>query len=266
MSSPINDPSLWQHLLPRPAVDGHKYHRGYAAVLAAPELTGATRLAVTACNRIGAGLVSVIAEQRSDVYRTSLPADIMVQEKIPEKTSVCLGGSGGIVPSHLDYLLRGQSLKARIFDADAMPTPQQFKWLDHNCILTPHFGEFQRAFGNNSKNSDDGEDIEHLTEAARDASRRSGAVLVLKLPKTVIAHPDGRTIVNHHTSPYLAKAGTGDVLAGLICGLVAQSMPPFEASAAAVWIHGEAALRFGPGLIASDIAGQVPGILQDLLD
>ena len=100
---------------------------------------------------------------------------------------------------------------------------------------------------------------------AFEAAKACGAIVVLKGFKTIIAAPNGRIIVNSHASPYLAKAGTGDVLAGMITGLIAQGMPGFEASCAAVWIHGEAALRFGPGLIASDISGLVPEILKELM-
>lgn len=263
----INDPSLWQKDLPHPAFDGHKYDRGYAAILAAPDLTGATRLAAAACSRIGAGLVSVVAASRADVYRVSLPADIMVHADLPAKASVMLGGCGGISNEHLALMLRSGALKARVFDADALPAPEQFHQLDARCILTPHFGEFERIFGGlggNDSGSGNASDTD-LMEAALGAARRSGSVVVLKSPHTVIAHPDGRCIVNHHASPYLAKAGTGDVLAGIVCGLVSQSMAPFEACAAAVWIHGEAARRFGPGLIAGDIAGLLPAILRDLL-
>ena len=97
------------------------------------------------------------------------------------------------------------------------------------------------------------------------ASQTTGSTIVHKSPKTLIASPDGRVAINNHASPYLAKAGTGDVLAGLITGLVAQDMPDFEAACAAVWIHGEAGSRFGPGLIASDLPEMIPEILKDIL-
>lgn len=251
-----NGPDLWAAHLPRPAMDGHKYHRGYAAIFAASELTGATRLAATACSRIGCGLVSVVAQTRGDVYRSSLPPDIMVHDQVPEKASVLLGGPGGITPEQAIVLLAAPDLQARVFDAGAIPSRAQFNQLDATCILTPHIGEFERAFGA----------LDGGAEAsARRVSIESGAIVVLKSSQTVVAAPDGRAIVNCHTSPYLAKAGTGDVLAGLISGLVAQGMPPFEACSAAVWIHGEAGIRIGPGLIAGDIADIIPRILHDLL-
>ena len=256
MSAIKNHPDLWRAALPVPRPDGHKYHRGYVGIYGAPGLTGATRLAATSCNRVGAGLVSVVADQNADLYRICLPADLMVHSGLPDKADVALGGSGGICKPHLNALLQASHLKARVFDADALPDGMDLDQLNQRCILTPHRGEFERVFG------PVGED---LATAARQAAIRSGAIIVLKAPQTIIASPRGELVWNEHSSPYLAKAGTGDVLAGLIAGLAAQNMSHFSAACAAVWIHGEAAMRFGPGLIASDIADLVPGILHDLL-
>ena len=251
-----NQIEKWLPALPRPTDRSNKYDRGYVAIYAAPHLTGATRLAATACNRIGAGLVGVVASSRADVYRTCLPPDIMVNEQLPSKASVALGGSGGIEPQHFEELLRASHMEARVFDADALPGREHFHNLDSTCILTPHHGEFERAFG----------PIEANPElAAHGAARASGAIVVLKSSRTIIASPDGSLIANTHASPYLAKAGTGDVLAGLIAGLAGQGMVPLSACCAAVWIHGEAGLGIGPGLVASDIPGRVPSILKTLL-
>ncbi len=252
----VNHPDLWKSALPAPGRDANKYHRGYVGIYAAPQLTGATRLAASACSRIGAGLVSVVAPANGDIYRCSLPADIMVQSTGPTKMDVGLGGSGGISQQHHEELLAATNLKARIFDADGLPAQNLFAQLDINCILTPHFGEFERIFG--------AIEADHISAAQR-AAVVCGAIVVLKSADTVIASPDGQLVCNNHASPYLAKAGTGDVLAGLIAGLVAQNMPHFQACCAAVWIHGEAAIQIGPGLVASDIADRIPGILADLL-
>lgn len=124
-------------------------------------------------------------------------------------------------------------------------------------ILTPHEGEFERLFPGQLKDKG-------RLAAAREAARRSGAVVLLKGAETVIAHPDGRAILNRHASPFLATAGSGDTLAGLIGGLLAQGMSTFDAAPAAAWIHGEAARRFGPGLTAEDLPGEIPPILADL--
>ena len=242
--------------VPIPTAHGHKYHRGYAAIFGAPELTGATRLAAAACNRIGAGLVTVVAKKRAEFYRCCLQPDIMVHNVLPEGATVALAGPGGVAKAHLESLLQNRALQVRIFDAGALPKRKDFSLLDDRCILTPHHGEFEAAFG--PINGDD-------ETAARRAAEQSGAIIVLKSARTIVADPVGRLVLSTHTNPYLAKAGTGDVLAGMIAGLVAQKMPAFDACCAAVWMHGEAGIRLGPGLIASDIPEAIPKILRDLL-
>ncbi|MCI5061155.1 MAG: NAD(P)H-hydrate dehydratase [Alphaproteobacteria bacterium] len=257
-----NSPDLWLSSFPVPADDGHKYDRGHAVIFGAPELSGATRLAAQAASRMGGGLVSVIAPQACyDLYRTVLPPDIMVRAELTQKPKgnlVFLGGSGGIEEVHHQFLLNNEFGAARVFDADALldANRDNFEKFDQNCVLTPHMGEFERVFpdlaGDNAKK-------------AAQAAQLSGAILVLKGPQTVIATPDGRLVENDHASPYLAKAGSGDVLAGMIAGLIAQGVSPFDAACAGVWIHGEAGQRIGPGLIAGDITARIPEILRDLL-
>ena len=252
-----NSPELWQGLLPRPRVDGHKYHRGHAAIFAAPELTGATRLAAVACSRVGAGLVTVVAPDNADIYRTTLPEDIMIRETVSDKVTVAVAGSGGISKSNFDQLLKSRpNIREWVLDADLLNAEHLQKFPKQKTILTPHVGEFERMFGPIEKTA---------AEAVVRASRETETIIVLKSSRTLVADWNGRLVVNNHTSPYLAKAGTGDVLAGMITGLVAQGMPFFEAASAAVWMHGEAGLRIGPGLIAGDIPETIPGILTDLL-
>jgi ADP-dependent NAD(P)H-hydrate dehydratase / NAD(P)H-hydrate epimerase len=146
-----------------------------------------------------------------------------------------------------------------VLDADALTsfadsTGMLFEALQGDCVLTPHDGEFSRLF----------DPAGSRTDRAVSAARQSGATIVLKGRETVIAAPDGRTIINRNAPPTLATAGSGDVLAGIICGLMAQGVDAFAASAAGVWIHGAAASKFGPGLIADDLSDLLPGVLAGL--
>ena len=260
MAEPIlNTPELWLSDYPTPKPDDHKYRRGHAVIFAAPELTGATRLAAEACSRIGAGLVSVLAAVREDVFRATLPADIMVRKaKLVDlrNASAALIGPGGFDPTALLDLNAKPTIRTLVVDADAIEHTEELSKGAAHLIVTPHEGELSRHFS---------ELTGSRQERAIGAARMLGAVVVLKGHHTLIASPGGRLIENRHASPYLAKAGTGDVLAGLITGIVAQGMDPLMASAAAVWIHGDAALRFGPGLVASDLESQIPAVLKDML-
>lgn len=248
-----NTPDLWRAALKPPMQDTHKYDRGLALVYGAPALTGATRLAASSSARMGAGLVTVLAPPSiSNVYRTSLPAHIMVREDLDwfdARVTVRLYGPGGIA----------QGVKIRldrpaVLDADALRCLPEI--LNDRCVLAPHEGEFERAFPDLAGSR---------TERAMLAARKTGAIIVLKGAETVIAHPDGRCVVNTHASPYLATAGSGDVLAGMIAGLCAQGVAPYEAACAAVWMHGDAALKFGAGLVASDLIDFIPVSLKEVL-
>lgn len=242
-----NVPGLWASKLPHPKPDDHKYTRGLAFIYGAPELTGATRLAAESCAKMGAGMVTVLSPPGVlDVYRTSLPSHIVVRKGLQwwdERVRAVLYGPGGVakIPPLRDV--------PTVIDADGLARLP--KKLHERCILTPHEGEFTRAFPGITGMRE---------ERAAEAARQTGAIVVLKGAETLIAHPDGRLAINRHASPYLATAGAGDVLAGMITGLLAQGMAPFWAACAAVWMHGDAGGKLGAGLVASDLPGVLPAV------
>lgn len=254
-----NSVDLWLDDFPQLNAHANKYDRGHALILAAPELTGATRLAASACSRIGSGLVTVLTEDLLSEYRVSLPPDIMVRECTLEEVSrvnVVLGGPGGISPAHFSALVENRLGVRRVIDADALDPDLLNYDFDHNTVLTPHDGEFERMFGRLG-----GTRMEQTVKAAQ----RLDCIIVRKGPKTIISHPDGRAVINDIPNPFLAKAGTGDVLAGIIAGLVAQGMESFKAAQAAVWIHSDAGEKIGPGLTSVDIEYAFPEILRELV-
>lgn len=256
-----NKVELWRDDLPVPSPFGNKYDRGHAVIIGAPELTGATRLAASSCARVGAGLVTVAAQEASTIYRSSLPPEIMVRDDnytALRAPAVILAGCGGVSPQIFRTLRTRFTDCFWVLDAEAIMaalSQAQGERLG-KMVITPHQGEFDRSFPKISGSR---------VEQAHKVAKSFNSMVILKGPRTVIASPDGRIVVNVHASPYLASAGTGDVLAGLLAGLIAQAMPPFEACCAAVWIHGDAARRFGPGMVTSDIPNLVPSILGDIL-
>ena len=270
-----NDPAAWLESYPWPSPAGHKYDRGHALVVGGAGATsGAARLAARGALRIGAGLVTVAAPQASlDVYAAQLTAVMIAPlEKLDEqlndkrKNAVLIGpgcGVGSDTRQQVSDILAAK--RACVLDADALTsyenTPNQlFDELHSDTILTPHEGEFRRLFGQH----DDGDGNGSKVHRARAAASQSGAVVVLKGGDTVIAAPDGRAAINANAPAELATAGAGDVLAGFALGLLAQGMKSFEAACAAVWLHGAAARRFGPGLIAEDLSEELPAELAGL--
>ena len=253
-----NYPGLWLQNYPRKAPQGHKYDAGMAIIYGAPQLTGATRLAAEACARIGAGLTTVIAPAGTmDVYRTSLPAHIMVradEEKedarnaghVSARVGARLYGPGGLAASS-DFTTDIPT----VLDAEALRVLPRTP-LGPHYVLTPHEGEFAKAFPELR-----GERVAR----AQEASTLTGAVIVLKGAETIVAAPERDVVINHNAPPSLATAGSGDVLAGMITGLMAQGMEPFDAACAGVWIHGACARAFGPGLVSSDLIAMIPGVL-----
>ncbi len=271
-----NTPLLWRSRFPEICMEGHKYNRGHVvAVSGGPSHTGAARLAARGALRAGAGLVTVACPKASllvnaahlttemvQAFDGPLGLDEMLQDR--RKNAIVIGpgcGVGARTASLVRTVLRAQC--AAVLDADALTSfagaPQTlFELMHDRVVLTPHEGEFERLFAGLIRQAP------HRLEAARQAAGESGAVIVLKGPDTVIAAPGGRAAINANAPPFLATAGSGDVLAGIITGLAAQGMPAFEAASAGVWLHGEAGNLLGRGLIAEDLPQALPRVLQEL--
>jgi ADP-dependent NAD(P)H-hydrate dehydratase / NAD(P)H-hydrate epimerase len=249
-----NGPGLWQ--LPALEAQGQKYTRGMLTVLAGSEMAGASRLASMGARRVGAGLLTLAVAGSGDVLRSTEPGLIVSETPLDEllkddrrKTWLCGPGLG--LERARDALPKLIAADRRIVaDADALGAcagaPEKLRGVS---VITPHGGEFAKLFGPLGGDK---------PRAARDAAARIGAVVVLKGSDTVIASPDGRVAINHNAPPSLATAGSGDVLAGIIAGLLTQGMAAWDAAAAGVWLHGEAARQAGSatgaGLIAEDLA------------
>lgn len=250
MSMSFNTPELWKDQLPRKHAEGHKYTSGHLVIYGAPELTGATRLAATAAARSGAGLVSVLATRdTTPIYKASLPASILVRDDLSwmdDRVTARVYGPGGM-PTGIDF---DHNLPT-VLDASALDGLPET--LSMNYILTPHEGEFAKLFPEFTGNK-----IKKTIQAAQ----KLNCHIILKGAETVIADPQERYILNTNASPDLATAGTGDVLAGMLGGFLAQGMPMFEAACAATWIHGECAKIFGKGLIADDIPNLIPNVIK----
>ena len=269
----LNDPDLWLERLRWPTADGHKHDRGRLYVVSGgPSATGAARMAARAGLRIGAGLVTVLTPPAALLVNAAQLEAVMVRafegaealvHAAERASAVVIGPAAGVgETTHENVLALARAEAPLVLDADALTSFRHdavrlFSTLKGPAVMTPHEGEFERVFPGLLN-------AHGRLDAARAAAARAGAVVLLKGSETVVAHPDGRVILNRHASPFLATAGSGDVLAGLIGGLMAQGLEPFDAAPAAAWIHGEAALRFGPGLIAEDLPGLLPGVLQDL--
>ena len=270
--NPINSPAIWRGLLPRPDAETHKHMRGRLGVVSGNALsTGAARLAARAGLRIGAGLVKifcppdaakVLAPTVEAVMLSSFVTADQLATLAQPMDAVVIGPAAGLTEATAaNVAALGRTGAALVIDADALTLFRDrpgdlFACLDRDDVLTPHEGEFERLFP--------GLLAKGRGAAAGEAAERAGCHVVLKGSATVIAAPDGRCVVNANGSPWLATAGSGDVLAGMIGGLLAQHMESFDAACAAVWMHADAARRFGPGLIAEDLPGLIPAVLADL--
>ena len=277
-----NDPALWRAVFPRAEPQGHKYSRGHAVVVSGgPSTTGAARLAARGALRVGAGLVTIASPRDALAINATESVAIMVRpvdgaveltQFLADKrrNAVILGPGGGVGPAMREQVQAAlESDASVVLDADALTSfagePAALasmigKRPARPVILTPHEGEFSRLFNALERDMDSRSKLER----ARIAASQSGAILVLKGADTVVASPDGRAAIANNGPPSLATAGSGDVLAGMACGLLAQNMPPFEAACAAVWLHGEAANEFGPGLIAEDLPEVLPRVYRRL--
>jgi NAD(P)H-hydrate epimerase len=271
-----NGPPLWLAAYPWPQPEDHKYRRGHVVVAGGAVLTGAARLAARASARAGAGLVTIAAPESAwPVYAAALTgvivrpmrrlddfAALIGDERV---RAMVVGPGAGVTAETRELALAALGTgRAVVIDADALTifakSPDTlFAAIKGPAVLTPHEGEFARLFA--ALSSQEGGD---RLSRARQAAKTAGAVVVLKGPDTVIAAPDGRAAINANAPPDLATGGTGDVLAGLIAGLLAQGLAPFEAACAGCWLHGEAAREFGPGLVADDLIDTFPVALRRL--
>lgn len=279
-----NLPALWSAALPRPRREQHKYSRGHAAVLSGgPSSTGAARLTALAAARIGAGAVTVWSPGNALAVNAAHLTSIMVRKvdtpdglaaafEARRPDALVIGPGFGLDRPLRETVIEALRLAGKgalVLDADALTAFRDvpdalfaaIAASQAEAVLTPHEGEFARLYPDLA--ADEG--LSKLARA-RAAAARAGAVVILKGPDTVIAAPDGRAAINENGSPWLATAGSGDVLAGMVAGLCAQKMPAFEAACATVRLHAEAGSRFGTGLIAEDLPGLLPAILRELLE
>lgn len=294
-----NCPPLWLAHYPWAKGGGHKYDRGHAIVVSGPaDQTGAARLGARGALRIGAGLVTLVGSTAATAVNAAHVTSIMVRavagrDALAEfltdvrRNAVLIGPGVSVGADTADAVLAVlKSSAAVVLDADALTSfsggdqsepraDARMGFLARNgdasatpdilfaaiksrpapVVVTPHEGEFKRLFGELQGSKID---------RARAAAEKSGAIVLLKGPDTVIAAPDGRAVVNANAPPWLATAGSGDVLAGFVTGLLAQRMPAFEAACAAVWMHGECAEQFGVGMIAEDLPEVLPEIVRNL--
>ena len=267
-----NHPNLWVKSMPWPTLTDHKYTRGHAVISGGREMTGAARLSAQGARRVGAGLVTICSSPETfPIYATGEPGVIVKTIRNDEdfgeflndqrRNAILVGPGAGVSDETRTRVQTALKVKkATVLDADALTVFEGnanalFDAIQSPTVLTPHEGEFKRLFPSIKGGK---------LERAREAARLSGAIVLLKGGDTVVASPDVSAMITDHVSASLATAGSGDVLAGMILGLIAQGMEPFLAACAASWMHGDAGLRFGLGLLAEDIPELLPSILSDL--
>jgi hydroxyethylthiazole kinase-like uncharacterized protein yjeF len=279
-----NIPELWRSAFPVPQVEGHKYARGHAIIVSGDlAATGAARLSARGALRAGAGLVTLASPRDALSVNASASTAVMVRAidttaefadlLTDKRLNACVIGPGaGVGERTREFVQAALSEKrALVLDADALTSfadasDHLFEAIkssaDPQIVLTPHLGEFRRLFSDMSNKHP----LRSKLERVRDAAQRSGAVVLLKGPDTVVASSDGRAAISANAPPWLATAGAGDVLAGMIAGFLAQGVPAFEAAAIGTWMHGEAGSEAGPGLIAEDLPEVLPAVFRRLYD
>ncbi len=278
-----NIPPLWRSHFPAPQDAGHKYDRGHAVITSGPSWsTGAARLAARGALRAGAGLVTIASPREALSVNAAANLAVMVRpvDGALELTkflgdrrlnAFATGPGVGVGEATCELVLAALSgARAVVLDADAITSfagdPKRLREMllrrrGQATILTPHEGEFSRYFYALDERTKVGSKLER----ARLAAQLVEAVVLVKGADTVVAAPNGRAAIAANAPPYLATAGAGDVLTGMVTGLLAQGMPAFEAAAAAVWLHGEAAVSVGPGLISEDLPEALPRVYRALL-
>jgi len=287
-----NKPEFWAWHLPLPIIDTHKYQRGLVGVFSGgPSATGAARLSALAAARSGAGAVTVLSPGDALQVNASHLTSIMLRktdtitelaEFVDERrpSAFVLGPGFGVGGKARDFALailaagqrdaRTPGVQGLVLDADGITSFRDEPATLFDAIrrpgapavvLTPHEGEFGRLFPDIASDGS----MSKL-EKARAAAARSNAVIVYKGADTVIAAANGLAAINSNGAPWLATAGSGDVLSGIVAGLLAQRMSPVMAACAAVWLHAEAGRRFGPGLIAEDLPLAMVPVLREVIE
>ena len=279
-----NIPDTWRTSFPVPKIDGHKYARGHTIVVSGDiAATGAARMSARGALRAGAGLVTLASPRDALAVNAAALTAVMVRpidtpvefaELLTDKRlNTCVIGPGtGLGERTRDLVLTALTAqRGLVLDADALTSfaeapDRLFEAIkashDPQVVLTPHEGEFPRLFSDISNKHP----LRSKLERVRAAAERAGSIVLLKGPDTVVASPDGRATIAANAPPWLATAGAGDVLSGMIAGLLAQGVPAFEAASIGVWMHGEAAREAGPGLIAEDLPETLPAVFRRLYD
>jgi len=270
-----NHPDNWKSKFPWPNQKSHKYTRGFSLIICGEKMTGASRLAARGAARIGCGLLCLGVPKKSlDIYSTENPIaliEIVDDEKdlknlLKDKriNTILIGPGLGISDKKLKLILKVIKEKKKVVVLDADALKNNFKKIISEkrteIVITPHEGEFLQVLKDlKIKNKE-----KNKLSTTREFIKKTKINLILKGNKTIICSQDGQISINTNTSPFLATGGSGDVLAGMITGLISQGMDIFDACCASVWIHGEIARIKGPGLIAEDLPEMIPNVLKKI--